>query len=67
MSDKLQFAARFHDGRRLNKQVKQNFAAPRRRWRTRLRIAIVSLALALISLSAFLIHSYRSYAKIVDG
>jgi penicillin-binding protein 1B len=38
-----------------------------RRRRTLLRIAIAAFALALISLSVLLVHSYRAYAKIVDA
>lgn len=34
---------------------------------SKVRFAILTLLLALISLSAFFIHSYRSYAKIVDA
>src|SRR5258708_36846702 len=33
----------------------------------KVRAVMVILVLALISLSAFFVHSYRSYAKIVDG
>ncbi|HEX7529943.1 MAG TPA: hypothetical protein VF333_02280, partial [Pyrinomonadaceae bacterium] len=33
----------------------------------KVRVAIAILVFALISLSAFFIHSYRSYAKIVDA
>src|SRR3977135_1059915 len=33
----------------------------------KVRITIATLLLALISLGVFLFHSYRSYAKIVDG
>jgi penicillin-binding protein 1B len=40
----------------------QQFLAKRK-----VRAVIVSLLLALISVGAFFIHSYRSYAKIVDG
>src|SRR2546427_11603288 len=32
-----------------------------------LRLSIAALLIALVSCSAFLIHSYRSYAKIVDA
>ena len=32
----------------------------------KVRLALAALLLALTSFSAFLIHSYRSYAKIVD-
>ena len=39
----------------------------RSRRRVLLRIVIASFAIALICLSAFFIHSYRSYAKIVDA
>jgi penicillin-binding protein 1B len=39
----------------------------RSRRRISLRIAIAAFVLALISLSAFLGHSYRAYAKIVDA
>lgn len=35
--------------------------------RRKVRFTIATLLLALISLSALLIHSYRSYARIVDG
>src|ERR1700704_4331126 len=35
--------------------------------RRKVRVLVLTLALTLISLSAFFIHSYRSYAKIVDG
>jgi penicillin-binding protein 1B len=34
---------------------------------SKVRCAILTLLLALISLSAFFLHSYRSYAKIVDA
>src|SRR5258708_28970232 len=33
----------------------------------KVRFLIATLVLALVSLSAFFVHSYRSYAKIVDG
>src|SRR6267378_1661972 len=33
----------------------------------KVRVTIATLVLALVSLSAFFVHSYRSYAKIVDG
>jgi penicillin-binding protein 1B len=39
----------------------------RSRRRTSLRIAIAAFALALISSSVLLVHSYRAYAKIVDA
>ncbi|HEY5074079.1 MAG TPA: transglycosylase domain-containing protein, partial [Pyrinomonadaceae bacterium] len=35
--------------------------------RRKVRVLLATLVLALISLSAFFIHSYRSYAKIVDA
>jgi len=37
------------------------------RWRALFRLTLLTSLLALISLSAFLIHSYRSYARIVDA
>src|SRR5437016_8151553 len=67
MSDKLQFVARLRNGRLLSKHDKLKFVGQHRRWPLLLRVTIVSLALALISLSAFFINSYRSYAKIVDA
>jgi penicillin-binding protein 1B len=67
MSDKLQFVARLRNGRLSSRHDKLKFVGQRRRWRLLLRVTIVSLALALLSLSAFFIHSYRSYAKIVDA
>src|SRR5882672_8178753 len=33
----------------------------------KVRVTIATVVLGLISLSAFFVHSYRSYAKIVDG
>jgi len=60
MSDKLKFVAGSPKG---SLGYKRN----RGRWRGRLRLAIATLVLALISFSAFFIHSYRSYAKIVDA
>jgi penicillin-binding protein 1B len=70
MSDKLQFVARLRNGRLLSRQDKLESAGwrrPRRPWGALLRITTVSFALLLIALSAFFIHSYRSYAKIVDA
>jgi penicillin-binding protein 1B len=67
MFDKLQFVARLRNGRLLSRLDKLKFVARRRRWRVLLRITIVSLVLALISLSVFLVYSYRCYARIVDG
>src|SRR5437016_11878715 len=67
MSDKLQFVARLRNGRLLSRHDQLKFVGQRRRWRLLLRVTIVSLALILISLSAFFVHSYRSYAKIVDA
>ncbi len=58
--DKLKLVGQHHSGTPGHKRN-------RVRRRSLLRLTIVSLALALISLSAFLIHSYRSYAKIVDA
>lgn len=60
MSDKLKFVAGFRKG---SLGYKRN----RGRWRVLLRLTIATLVLVLISLSAFFIHSYRSYAKIVDA
>jgi penicillin-binding protein 1B len=60
MSDKLKFVANSRKG---SLGYKRN----RGRWRVFLRLTIATLVLALISLSAFFIHSYRSYAKIVDA
>jgi len=50
-------------------QRRKVISARRRRfsWRLLLRLAILSFAFSLISLTAFLIHSYRSYAAIVDA
>ncbi len=67
MSDKLQFVARSGNGRLSGRRDKLKFVGQRSRWRVLLRVTIVSFALALISLGAFFIHSYRSYAKIVDA
>jgi penicillin-binding protein 1B len=58
--DKLKLGGHSHSGAPGHKQN-------RMRRRVLLRLTIVSLALALISLSAFLLHSYRSYAKMVDA
>jgi penicillin-binding protein 1B len=60
MSDKLKFVAGFRKG-------SLGYKPNRGRWRVLLRLTIAALVLALISLSAFFIHSYRSYAKIVDA
>src|SRR5450759_4235575 len=60
MSDKLEFVANSRKG---SLGYKRN----RGRWRVLLRLTIATLVLALISLSAFFIQSYRSYAKIVDA
>jgi penicillin-binding protein 1B len=60
MSDKLKFVANSRKG---SLGYKRN----RGRWRVLLRLTIATLVLVLISLSAFFIHSYRSYAKIVDA
>jgi penicillin-binding protein 1B len=60
MSDKLEFVAGFRNGL-LHKlhMVK--------RWRVLLRFTITLFILALTSLSALFIHSYRSYARVVDA
>jgi penicillin-binding protein 1B len=67
MSDKFQFVARLRNGRLLSRHDKPKSVGQRRRWRVLLRVTILALALTLISLGAFFIHSYRSYAKIVDA
>jgi penicillin-binding protein 1B len=60
MSDKLKFVANSRKG---SLGYKRN----RGRWRVLLRLTIATLVLVLISLSAFFVHSYRSYAKSVDA
>ena len=67
MYDKLQFVARSWGGRRFRINDKPKFVVRRRRWRVLLRVTIVSLALTLISLTVFFIHSYHAYARIVDA
>lgn len=67
MSGKLQFVARLRSGRLSKSNDKLRFVGRHSRLRVLLRVTIVSFALALISLSAFFIHSYRSYAKIIDA
>ena len=67
MYDKLQLVARLCSGRLFSISDKLKFVVHRRRWRMVRRATIVSLVLALISLTTFFIHSYRAYAKIVDS
>jgi penicillin-binding protein 1B len=67
MSDKLQFVAGFSNRLPLDKRDKLKFAGHCLRLRVLLRFTIVSFLLALVSLGTFFIHSYRSYAKIVDA
>jgi penicillin-binding protein 1B len=50
-------------GRRLN----HNRLLKSRRWRRAFRFALASFLLSVVSLAVLFIHSYRSYAKIVDA
>ena len=71
MSDKLKFVAGFRNGLlhrlRVVRHDKLKFVGHTFSFASLRRFAITLIALALISLSAFLIHSYRSYAKMVDA
>ena len=58
MYDKLQFVARLCSGRLFKLSDRLKFVV---------KVSIVSFALVLITLTGFFIHSYRSYAKIVDA
>ena len=60
--DRLKFVGHRHSGSVGYKPNRVRF-----RWRVLLRFMIATFSLALISLSVFFIHSYRSYAKIVDA
>jgi penicillin-binding protein 1B len=58
--DKLKFGGHRYSG---SPGYKRNYV----RRRLLLRLTIASLALVLFSISVFFIHSYRSYAKMVDA
>jgi penicillin-binding protein 1B len=71
ISDKPKFVAGFRNGLlqrlRVVRPDKLKFVGHRFSFASLRRFAFALMALALISLSAFLIHSYRSYAKMVDA
>src|SRR5436190_14840823 len=52
--------------RKINANVSPVIGRSRRRLKWLLRFAVIAVAIILLGLTLFLIHSYRTYAKLVD-